>query len=128
MFLDGKYQRTAVLATVGFLILTGCTASSQQSTVSRPVLPAMRAAAPGASQPTQRGLQGVVSGGITIVPGQSVGPLRLGDSRERSLILFGEPNEEYTFDENSLGPCRYTELHWNDLEHEDRWGNIYIFK
>jgi hypothetical protein len=41
--------------------------------------------------------------------------------------LFGSPVEEYTFGENALGACRYTELHWNDLDHEDRWGiTIYL--
>jgi hypothetical protein len=73
-----------------------------------------------------RGLKGVIPGPSVIIPGRSVGPLQLGDTRERALELFGEPTEEYAYDENSLGRCKLTEMHWNDLIYNDRWG-IFIY-
>jgi hypothetical protein len=118
------HQRRVALVALGVLTFTGCTARSQQSTVSEPKLPAAGFASPNPSPSPLRGLQGVIPGTAEIIPGQSVGPLRLGDSRERSFDLFGKPGEEYAFDAKS--PCFHTELHWNDLEHEDRWG-IYAY-
>lgn len=111
-----------LLAAVWTLTSIGCVARSQQTKVPRPAGPLSTSASPDASPPVQRGLHGVIAGSIEIVPGKSVGPLRIGDPRESSLDLFGKPNEEYTFGESATGPCRYTEAHWRDLEHEERWG------
>jgi hypothetical protein len=50
-----------------------------------------------------------------IIPGQSVGLLRLGDTRERTFELFPKKanyDEEYTYGE----PCPRTEIHWLDID------------
>jgi hypothetical protein len=125
MFLVTKQQQHLTLAAICVLTFIGCIARSH-SVAPRPVQSPTTSPSIEPSLPAHRGLQDVIPGSTTIVPGRSVGPLRLGDIRERALELFGTPDEEYTFDENSLGPCKYTEVHWNDPKHDDRWG-IFVY-
>lgn len=107
--------------------LSGCVTRSQQvsfsSTVASP-LP-QTASSPAVPRPL-RGLRGTVPGPSVIVPGKSVGPLQLGDTRERAVELLGEPTEEYTYDENSLGPCKFTEMSWTDLDLDRRGITLYL--
>lgn len=125
MLLVGRRQPNAMLIVLCMLTFVGCTAKSQHTILSPRNVSSTNK--PNDLSPlAQRGLHGAIPGSTTIVPGKSVGPLTLGGTREAALALFDKPNEEYIFDENSLGPCRYTELHWNDLDHEDRWG-IFIY-
>jgi hypothetical protein len=50
----------------------------------------------------------------TIKPGQGVGPLKLGDTRNQVISVLGrkKQDEEYTYS----GLCPQTEIHWLDLE------------
>lgn len=60
-----------------------------------------------------------------IRPGEGVGALRLGDSRERAVELFGKPAEEYRY--GAVTPCVYTELHWLTDAPESNHSGIFIF-
>lgn len=63
--------------------------------------------------------------GTLILEGQSIGSLKLADSRERAVKLFPlKPNldEEHTYP--FCGPR--TELHWIDAKYPETWG-VFIF-
>lgn len=93
------------------LLLNGCASEAQRS------LPS-----------TAPAVQLAVTDMRLIKPGVSVGALRLGDTRERALEMFPKkPNydEEYNYD-GRFTPCVYTEIHWLDFDHLDRWG-IFIY-
>ena len=64
------------------------------------------------------------SGPVEIVPGQSVGPLRLGDTRERTFELFPyKPNMDQEWLE---GDGCGTTVNWLDMKKEKMAGNIFI--
>jgi hypothetical protein len=46
-----------------------------------------------------------------IKPGRSVGAIQLGDTREKLIKMLGGKLEEYSHDD----PCKYSEMHWYDL-------------
>jgi hypothetical protein len=74
----------------------------------------------------QRGKQTIGEGYQLIKPGESVGPLRLGASRDEIVgILVLKPNvdQEYSYGE----PCPHTAIHWLDLEFE-AYGLSVFFK
>lgn len=58
---------------------------------------------------------------FVIEPGQGIGSLRLGDSRDRAVEVLGKPSAEYNY--GALTPCIYTELHWqNNDPRTSHWG------
>jgi len=122
MFFFGRCYWLLAVTVMSILNFVDCPARSQrlsapQQAIQETTLPSTHSALS-----LERGTRGTTGKAIVIIPGQSVGPLRIGDLRQAAVSQLGQPNEEYTFDENSLGPCRYTEAHWLDLEHDDRWG------
>jgi hypothetical protein len=58
---------------------------------------------------------------VTIEPGLSVGPLKLGDTRERALELFPKKDEDQEW-QNSCG----TTLDWVDAENRTGHGDLFI--
>lgn len=62
-----------------------------------------------------------------IQSGQSVGPLRLGDSREKALQIFGKPVDDYSYG-TSNGSCRDAEMHWPDGETDSDGLFVYLRK
>ena len=75
--------------------------------------PVARAAAPAQDATT--------SGQVIIEPGLSVGPLKLGDTRERALELFPKKDEDQEW-ENSCG----TTLDWVDSTNPTGRGDVFI--
>ena len=75
--------------------------------------PVARAAAPAQDATT--------SGQVVIEPGLSVGPLKLGDSRERALELFPKKDEDQEW-ENRCG----TTLDWVDSTNPTGRGDVFI--
>lgn len=49
-----------------------------------------------------------------IKAGEGIGPLRLGDTRERTLAIFPRKNTDAEYDFSHCGPRK--EIHWFDLE------------
>jgi hypothetical protein len=74
-----------------------------------------------APEPTVSASRKLENDPALIKPGHSVGLLQLGDTREQVLKVLGEKREEYTHDD----PCKYTEMHWYDVE-RDRNG-IFVY-
>jgi hypothetical protein len=62
-----------------------------------------------------------LSGDVTIEPGLSIGPLKLGDTRERALELFPKKSEDLEW-QNSCG----TTLDWVDAENRTGHGDLFI--
>jgi hypothetical protein len=62
-----------------------------------------------------------LSSEATIEPGLSIGPLKLGDTRERALELFPKKNEDQEW-QNSCG----TTLDWVDAENRTGHGDLFI--
>lgn len=62
-----------------------------------------------------------LSGDVTIEPGLSIGPVKLGDSRDRVLELFPKKDEDQEW-ENSCG----TTLDWVDAENPTGHGDLFI--
>ena len=73
-----------------------------------------------------------------IVPGRSVGPLQLGDTRERASEVFGAVFGNKYFDEETLRPssscwpqrcCEgVTKMHWLDFERSQNGIYVYVSK
>jgi hypothetical protein len=63
-------------------------------------------------------------GPVVIVPGQGVGPLRLGESRERAFELFPykQNMDQEWLEENDCG----TTVNWLDMKKDKMAGNIFI--
>jgi len=63
-------------------------------------------------------------GPVVIIPGQSVGPLRLGDTRERAFELFPykENMDQEWLEENDCGST----VNWLDMKNHKTAGNIFI--
>jgi hypothetical protein len=63
-------------------------------------------------------------GAVVIVAGQSVGPLRLGDTRERAFELFPytQNMDQEWLEENDCG----TTVNWLDMRKHKMAGNIFI--
>jgi hypothetical protein len=59
-----------------------------------------------------------------IVPGMSVGPLQLGDTRERAFELF--PNKPNMDQEWREGPECGTTINWLDVKNHQMAGNVFI--
>ena len=59
-----------------------------------------------------------------IVPGESVGPLRLGDTRERTFELF--PHKPSMDQEWREGADCGTTINWLDMKNHEMAGNIFI--
>jgi hypothetical protein len=57
-----------------------------------------------------------------IKPGSGVGVIRLGDSRENLVKVIGGKFEEYSHD----SPCKYTEMHWYDLDADRNGLFVYL--
>lgn len=49
---------------------------------------------------------------VSIVPGERVGPLRLGDSMERAVELFGTERQITNFSGSRFGECEFQEAKW----------------
>jgi len=62
-----------------------------------------------------------LSNDVTIKPGLSIGPLKLGDARERALELFPKKSEDQEW-QNSCG----TTLDWVDSENRTGHGDLFI--
>ena len=62
-----------------------------------------------------------LSGEVTIEPGLSIGPLKLGDTRDRALELFPKKGEDQEW-ENSCG----TTLDWVDATNRTGRGDLFI--
>jgi hypothetical protein len=80
-----------------------------------------RAAQPVAAITPQDSDTRPLSGEVTIEPGLSIGPLKLGDTRERALELFPKKNEDLEW-QNSCG----TTLDWVDAENRTGHGDLFI--
>ena len=78
-------------------------------------------ALPVAAIPSQEPEARPVSSEVTIEPGSRVGPLKLGDSRDRALELFPRKAEDQEW-ENSCG----TTLDWVDAENPTGHGDLFI--
>ncbi len=72
-----------------------------------------------AANPQQGG--SFTSSQVLIEPGSSIGPLKLGDTRERALELFPKKYEDQEW-ENKCG----TTFNWVDSDNKIRGGNLYI--
>jgi hypothetical protein len=88
---------------------------------SRATPPAIGGAQPLAATPAQDSDPRPLSGEVTIEPGLSIGPLKLGDTRERALELFPKKNEDQEW-QNSCG----TTLDWVDAENRTGHGDLFI--
>jgi hypothetical protein len=78
-----------------------------------PIQPRMRASQDSDARP--------LSGEVTIEPGLSIGPLKLGDTRERALELFPKKAEDMEW-QNTCG----TTLDWVDAENRTGHGDLLI--
>jgi len=78
-----------------------------------------RTAAPAVA--AQQSQAGSAFAQLTIEPGSRVGPLKLGDSRERVLELFPKKAEDQEW-ENSCG----TTVDWVDAENKTGHGDLFI--
>jgi len=87
----------------------------------RAVLSAVIAAQPLAAVTAQEPEANALSGGVTIEPGLSVGPLKLGDTRDRALELFPKKDEDQEW-QNSCG----TTLDWVDATNRTGRGDLLI--
>lgn len=91
-------------AVLNILAFFGCGAGHHGSPAGRPVVPV--------SEPVGVANQEPESDAALIRPGQGVGRLRLGDTREKLAKVLGRKFEEYTHE----APCKYAEMHWYDLQ------------
>lgn len=89
--------------------------------LTRATPPAIGGAQPAAAIPDQDSDARSLSGEVTIEPGLSIGPLKLGDTRERALELFPKKNEDQEW-QNSCG----TTLDWVDAENRTGHGDLFI--
>jgi hypothetical protein len=118
----GKFGRRLTLTLTCFLSAGGCTVGGGQPAAESPPPPA-----PAATAEQRKGSLSTAEGNVTtgIRPGQSVGPLRLGDSREKALEIFGKPEDDYTY--NASGDsCRDAEMHWYDAETDSNGLFLYL--
>src|SRR5436309_11346497 len=85
---SGKLRRSLTLMLTCFLSVESCAVGGRQPAAESKQPPAQ---APEAEQ--RNGSLSTPEGNVTtsIQPGQGVGPLRLGDSREKALQIFGKP-------------------------------------
>jgi len=88
---------------------------------SRATLPGIHAATPIAAAPSQGSDTSSLSSQTLIEPGLSVGPLKLGDTRERALELFPKKDEDQEW-ENHCG----TTLDWVDSTNRTGRGDVFI--
>jgi hypothetical protein len=95
-------QRFA-LAALNVLALVGCSVSNQGSPAALPTVRRSERTVAPSQEPSDNAL---------IRPGRSVGPVQLGDTREKLIKVLGEKLEEYTYND----PVKYSEMHWYDLE------------
>src|SRR5205085_2448908 len=119
-----KSRHQLVLMLTCFLSVGGCAVGGRQPTVESKQPPAQ---APEAEQ--RNGSLSTAEGNVTtsIQPGQNVGPLRLGDSREKALQIFGKPVDDYSYG-TSNGSCRDAEMHWPDVEMDSDGLFVYLRK
>jgi len=96
-------QSGRVWAVLTILVFLGCGAGNHGSPAGRPMAP------PGT--PAAEVDQQTESDPALIKPGRSVGAIQLGDTREKLIKMLGGKLEEYSHDT----PCKYTEMHWYDL-------------
>jgi len=101
---------TLILPTILLLALT-----------SRAIPPGIRGAQPLAAITSQDSDARSLTSEATIEPGSRVGPLKLGDSRDRALELFPKKAEDQEW-ENSCG----TTLDWVDAENPTGHGDLFI--
>jgi hypothetical protein len=87
----------------------------------RTPLPAIPPAQPLAAITTQEQETNSLSGDVTIEPGLSIGPLKLGDTRDRALELFPKKDEDQEW-ENSCG----TTHDWVDASNRTGRGDLFI--
>ena len=59
------------------------------------------------------GIKSNVSEGI-VLPGEKIGQLSLGNTKEFALSYLGKPTEEYSYTESTS--CIREEVHWNDYK------------
>jgi len=88
---------------------------------SRATLPGIHSATPTAAAPAQESDTISLSSQMLIEPGLSVGPLKLGDTRERALELFPKKDEDQEW-ENHCG----TTLDWVDSTNRTGRGDVFI--
>jgi hypothetical protein len=70
---------------------------------------------------SQQPEEGTFAGQVTIEPGSRVGPLKLGDTRDRALELFPKKDEDQEW-QNSCG----TTLDWVDATNRTGRGDLFI--
>jgi hypothetical protein len=85
------------------------------------ILPAVLLLAPSGPISAQESEASAISSQVMIEPGLSIGPLKLGDTRERALELFPKKAEDLEW-ENSCG----TTLDWVDAENRTGRGDLFI--
>ncbi len=85
--LEVKNQQRVIWIILFALLLHGCTTIGSRTSARHQPSPSPMS--PSESTSTDAAL---------IKPGRSVGPLRIGDSRERALELFGKPIAGYDYD------------------------------
>ena len=88
---------------------------------SRAPLPGIRGVPPVAAIASQEPEASSLSSQVTIEPGSRVGPLKLGDTRERALELFPKKDEDQEW-ENRCG----TTLDWVDATNRTGRGDLFI--
>lgn len=88
---------------------------------SRAPLPGFRRALPVAAITSQEPEASSLSSQVTIEPGSRVGPLKLGDTRDRVLELFPKKDEDQEW-ENRCG----TTLDWVDSSNRTGRGDLFI--
>ncbi len=109
---DSHYRRTALMKLAVTLIVPMLLLGLS----SHATLPGIRTMHPVAS------LQATaLSGEVNIEPGASIGPLKLGDTRERALELFPKKDEDQEWN-NSCG----TTLDWVDSTNPTGRGDVFI--
>src|SRR6266850_7477018 len=114
--MQSSYLRSLILC---LPLLNGCSEAGQFANIHpspTPTVSALRQAqAPSAEKATT----------ALIKPGQSVGLVKLGDSHERALELFGKTEEDYNF-ENNKSACARSEMHWADVELDSNGLFLYL--
>jgi len=83
--------------------------------------PAARGVQPEAAITAQESEASALSSQVTIEPGLSIGPLKLGDTRDRVLDLFPKKEEDLEW-ENRCG----TTLDWVDADNRTGHGDLFI--
>ena len=85
--------------------------------------PATRGLLPLAAIPAQEPDSNSLSTQVTIEPGSRVGPIKLGDTRDRALELFPKKAEDQEWEDKCGGG---TTLDWVDAQNSNGHGDLFI--